>query len=138
MTQTPPQLKWLIDKRARLQGALDKNTRMMAFASRLAAKAFVKATVQQRAPAPIGIDELATRIIEHFGLTFDLPAMRQRWLRHSVRDSLRKLVNEDLVEPLHEADARQPGEWRWKQHRRPTLAELRACSQPTQPAEAIQ
>lgn len=173
MTRTPPALKWLTDKRARLQGKLEHNTRMLALATarlgpkvaklrvdvealdraigvydraldgsditsvnpwqgnygpRGALKEFVRDVLRQRAPTSIRTDDLATLILERFAITFDLPAMHRRWTKNTVLGSLRMLVKEGLVEPLHEGKSGFVGEWRWKQSRRPTLADLRAAA----------
>ena len=84
--------------------------------------------MQERAPASIQTDDFAAHIIERFALSFDLPAMRRRWTKNTVLGALRGLVNDGMVEPLHDGQTGFVGQWRWKTRRPTTLAQLRAVA----------
>lgn len=173
MPKLPPTHKWLVEKRARLQGTLEHKTHMLQltvarmepklaklradvdamdralcvfdfalagtsvkpvnpwqgdYGPRGSLRKFVRSVLKERAPAPIGTDDMAALIVEHFALKFDLPSMRRRWAKNTVLNALRDMVNEGLAERLHEGQSGFVGQWRWKLQRPATLAELRAAS----------
>ena len=106
------------------------------YGHRGALKQFVAQTLKQQSPDWVPVNHLGLLAIKHFSLSFDTKLQQVLWQKRSVRTSLRSLESDGVAERV--AGIRTIGQWRWKQQRAPTLAELRACSQRTQPAEAIQ
>lgn len=83
------------------------------YGERGALTAFVKSTLQKCAPAMLTMTVLMDMAAMQFGQTFTLPSER-RSFRKSVRSALHALHLKGYVEPLHNGQSAEHGQWRWK------------------------
>ena len=83
------------------------------------------------APEPISTSNLAAYVILELQLDLVTPLQRHNWVHNSFTRGLKRLVNEGLVERVHDPleNKGSPGSWRWKQEETRTLAELVAGEQ---------
>lgn len=74
---------------------------------------------------------VATSVLEEFacrqfGIAFEFTAERSIWRRHSLLGALRYLLESNQVERRNAVGGRDAKQWRWKQEKLVTLADLRA------------
>lgn len=75
----------------------------------------IQRILQEAAPHPISTSAIALLLQAEFNLDFETPAERYRWVRNSVRNKLRSMVQDGRVERLHECwrCGTEEGNWRW-------------------------
>ncbi len=77
-------------------------------------KAGMVALLQEKAPEPVTTFELAWALQIQLGIDFESEADRRKWLHNSVTKQLRVLVQEGVLERLHDpyAPGGEDGLWR--------------------------
>lgn len=75
----------------------------------------VQRILQEAAPHPVSTPILALLLQAEFELDFETPTECRRWVRNSVCNRLRKLVQDGSVERLHDwgLGTSEAGSWRW-------------------------
>jgi hypothetical protein len=87
--------------------------------------------LRDASPAEVSTTEVLLRVIAYLKLAFATPAEKQRWSCNSLLSALKGLVEEGLVERLHEPATGQNsvGRWQWKAAPSGTLATLSTAAE---------
>jgi hypothetical protein len=86
-------------------------------------KEFLLQTLKDAAPAPVTTTLLINFVAIHFGLIFCVPADRER-LRFSVRNTMRLLAKNGVVELLPNPTVRNASSWRLKEDDLPSFEQM--------------
>lgn len=92
-------------------------------------KASIKEHLRAQAPLEVSTTELGWVIQLEFGLDFSTWQEKKRWTANSLRNALKDLLEEGLVERLHDVATMPTGEvgrWRWKSDDALSLDHLQA------------
>lgn len=75
----------------------------------------IQRILQEAAPYPVSTPTLALLLRAEFELDFETPAECRRWVRNSVCNRLREMVQDGSVERLHDwgLGISESGSWRW-------------------------
>ncbi|MBX9872424.1 MAG: hypothetical protein K2X75_10535 [Burkholderiaceae bacterium] len=94
-------------------------------------RAWLKASLQAVAPAPLDTATLASMADLAFGLAFETKQARARFIRNTLSRALRAMLDAGEVERLHDyrGMAYRAGIWRWKGSSASTLVELATRAQ---------
>lgn len=96
------------------------------YGARGSLRAFVLEKVREAAPAPVLVLDVTDQLAAQFGVAICAPVLHQRLL-NSVRDALRKLAKQGLVERAPtQRHSTEPGRWRLRQNT--PLDQLRALA----------
>lgn len=87
--------------------------------------------LRSASPAEVSTPEVLLRTTARLKLVFATPAEQKKWSRNSLLRALKRLMQEGLVERLHEPAAWQNsvGRWRWKEAPDGALATLSTAAE---------